>query len=120
VYIEGPDRVLRCVADGNRLGLLSVACTNDDPDMTFLVDFKSPVRVSGGEGSRNTETEFSLSIAGKKRVVTGTVSVESDAAQTRIVLSPHSPVWAVPRGVSTTMTGAGSTLKRDVVIVNGE
>jgi len=120
VYIEGPDRVLRCVADGNRLGLLSVACTNDDPDMTFLVDFKSPVRVSGGEGSRNTETEFSLSIAGKKRVVTGTVSVESDAAQTWIVLSPRSPEWAVPRGVSTILTSAGSTLKRDVVIVNGE
>lgn len=120
VYVSGPDRVLRCMVSGNRVGLLSIACTSDDPDMTFIVDFDKPVRISGGEGSRNTETEFSLSIAGKKRVVTGTVSVESDAAQTRIVLSPRSPDWAVPRGVSTTLTDSGSTLKRDVVIVNGE
>ena len=76
--------------------------------------------VAGGEVSRNTETEFSLSIAGKKRVVTGTVSVESDSAQTRIVLSPRSPDWAVPRGVVTTLTGDGVTLIREAVIVNGE
>ena len=49
---------------------------NDDPDMTFLVDF-----VSGAcfrRRDRETETGF-LFPAGKKRVVTGTVSVESDA-----------------------------------------
>jgi hypothetical protein len=29
LYVSGPDRVLRCIIDGDRVGLLSIACTHD-------------------------------------------------------------------------------------------
>ncbi len=88
--------------------------------MTFVVDFVSPVRVSGGEGSQNTETEFSLSIAGEKRVVTGSVSVESDSTETRITLAPRSPDWAARRIVSIISARDGDVVKRETRIQNGE
>jgi hypothetical protein len=88
--------------------------------MTFIVDFTSPVRVSGGDGTKRTETEFSLSIAGEKEVVTGTVSVESDSVKTRITLAPRSPDWAVPRIVSTSSVRNGDVVTRETRILKGK
>lgn len=118
MYVSGPDRMLRCVVDGERVGLLSVACTNDDPGLTFTVDFSSPVRVSG-DGNQHTGTDFSISLSGQKKVVTGSVSVNPASTETRIILAPRSPDWAVSRIISTSMRSDGTAVMRETRILEG-